>query len=796
MPSLVAHPEPLLGHQEPVVEERGERGKQLGNTVICNKEVMIQTDLSAYIIHCEEVVDTVDTFISDDESDEYRCSMIQPKIFGYLQRIRRTRSRRSSTENQSQPNITLPMRQLTIGETTATTTKTTTKDANLTDTTGLTETTDLTKTNETETTKPTKAETTETEKNLTVVKETETGSCQTNDVDQTNDFNDSNASQTSVADDCSKTDEDSQTDEAIQTDSRDDDDDDDEDDEVTEESIEGIEEGSERNVEDEGSERADGVWIAEGSERVRTEEGIERDSERDRVWIAEQTTMMSLFLQIIVGQSKRPARMEMKEILPSNENRSMCAYLLALNMEGLVWYKKSNKPKPIRDGIVIGMLGCLFKQRALSTADIQDMSVSNLVGLLRPTAEFPYQKAAIVKCAAEAIVEGSFPTDLATLLTIPGVDTRVAEHIVHLTFGTPSFPMDQAVFQFCRVVGWCGDQEDPVAARHTIKGWLPKESWYMYHEIAATMVQLLADPATRCGVIEESKRIGCFHLVLKMLQFCGVVRVATIRKYSLPQGVGKRRKRMVVSRSEEWIQTQLQYLQRLKVLRKRLNQGGVVSIRDEWANALPKLREGDARLPFSVYLLMQNTKGVNDKISVHLWKTIYHQLKILFSVADISKMPMSRLVELLRPASMHYQNAGMMKCLCEILFRDYNGVMPRSLDELKLLPGIGHKIGSIITYHGYGLVSGIAMDRHVLKFSLYLSWCTSTSPDTAVLQLEDWLPRTEWGPINDLVAGTCQLLQDSKTRNQVMETATELGNETLELVEGMYEFSKRGSTKK
>jgi hypothetical protein len=37
-----------------------------------------------------------------------------------------------------------------------------------------------------------------------------------------------------------------------------------------------------------------------------------------------------------------------------------------------------------------------------------------------------------------------------------------------------------------------------------------------------------------------------------------------------------------------------------------------------------------------VYLLMQNTKGVNDKISVHLWKTIYHQLKILFSVADWS----------------------------------------------------------------------------------------------------------------------------------------------------------------
>ncbi len=52
------------------------------------------------------------------------------------------------------------------------------------------------------------------------------------------------------------------------------------------------------------------------------------------------------------------------------------------------------------------------------------------------------------------------------------------------------------------------------------------------------------------------------------------------------------------------------------------------------------------------------------------------------------------------------------------LIRDkFGGVVPRTMEELLTLPGVARKTANVVLGNAYGVVSGIAVDTHVLRIS-------------------------------------------------------------------------------
>ncbi|WFD41620.1 orotidine-5'-phosphate decarboxylase [Malassezia psittaci] len=75
-----------------------------------------------------------------------------------------------------------------------------------------------------------------------------------------------------------------------------------------------------------------------------------------------------------------------------------------------------------------------------------------------------------------------------------------------------------------------------------------------------------------------------------------------------------------------------------------------------------------------------------------------------------------------------------------ILLRDrFNGDVPRTIDELCSLPGVGPKM-AFLQMQSMGLNVGIGVDTHVHRISNRLGWCKTNTPEQTRLALQSWLP--------------------------------------------------------
>ncbi len=65
---------------------------------------------------------------------------------------------------------------------------------------------------------------------------------------------------------------------------------------------------------------------------------------------------------------------------------------------------------------------------------------------------------------------------------------------------------------------------------------------------------------------------------------------------------------------------------------------------------------------------------------------------------------------------------------CRMIVEKFNGEIPRNLDDLLELPGVGRKTANILLGNAFG-VPGIGVDRHVARVSERLGLTDQTDPD-------------------------------------------------------------------
>ncbi|MDQ3332958.1 MAG: endonuclease III [Planctomycetota bacterium] len=83
---------------------------------------------------------------------------------------------------------------------------------------------------------------------------------------------------------------------------------------------------------------------------------------------------------------------------------------------------------------------------------------------------------------------------------------------------------------------------------------------------------------------------------------------------------------------------------------------------------------------------------------------------------------------------------GMAKGLVERC----GGEVPRDLDTLVELPGVGRKTANVVLGTAYGLPTGVVVDTHVRRVSGRLGLTTSTNPEIIERDLQALLPPMEW----------------------------------------------------
>ena len=82
---------------------------------------------------------------------------------------------------------------------------------------------------------------------------------------------------------------------------------------------------------------------------------------------------------------------------------------------------------------------------------------------------------------------------------------------------------------------------------------------------------------------------------------------------------------------------------------------------------------------------------------------------------------------------------------------DHGGQVPRTMEAMVKLPGVGRKTSSVVIGHAYGIAEGIAVDTHVLRVSNRLGIARGDDPIEVERQLMALIPRERWIKTTDLL---------------------------------------------
>lgn len=73
----------------------------------------------------------------------------------------------------------------------------------------------------------------------------------------------------------------------------------------------------------------------------------------------------------------------------------------------------------------------------------------------------------------------------------------------------------------------------------------------------------------------------------------------------------------------------------------------------------------------------------------------------------------------------------------------FGGEVPRTLEELVTLPGVGRKTANVVLGNAFG-VPGITVDTHFGRLARRFGWTTETDPVKVEHEVAELIPRKEW----------------------------------------------------
>ena len=102
------------------------------------------------------------------------------------------------------------------------------------------------------------------------------------------------------------------------------------------------------------------------------------------------------------------------------------------------------------------------------------------------------------------------------------------------------------------------------------------------------------------------------------------------------------------------------------------------------------------------------------------------------------------LEELIRTTGFFRNKAKSIKNNAILLLENHGGEIPKTLDELIKLPGVGRKTGSVVLGAGFGLAEGVVVDTHVVRIAQLLELTAHKTPEKIERDLMEVLPKKDW----------------------------------------------------
>lgn len=111
---------------------------------------------------------------------------------------------------------------------------------------------------------------------------------------------------------------------------------------------------------------------------------------------------------------------------------------------------------------------------------------------------------------------------------------------------------------------------------------------------------------------------------------------------------------------------------------------------------------------------------------------------------DLATLPLAELEKLIQSTGFFRNKAKNIQACCRELVEKHNGEVPRDLESLTALAGVGRKTANVVLGTAFGIPSGVVVDTHVHRLTRRLGLTDADDPVKIERDLMEIVPKSEW----------------------------------------------------
>jgi len=118
--------------------------------------------------------------------------------------------------------------------------------------------------------------------------------------------------------------------------------------------------------------------------------------------------------------------------------------------------------------------------------------------------------------------------------------------------------------------------------------------------------------------------------------------------------------------------------------------------------------------------------------------------RVCRTAADYVALPPERLEELVKTTGFFRAKAKNIRACCAALVAQHGGEVPRDMESLTALAGVGRKTANVVLGNAFDINVGVVVDTHVQRLSTRLGLTKQTDPVKIEQDLIRLIPREKW----------------------------------------------------
>jgi endonuclease III len=114
------------------------------------------------------------------------------------------------------------------------------------------------------------------------------------------------------------------------------------------------------------------------------------------------------------------------------------------------------------------------------------------------------------------------------------------------------------------------------------------------------------------------------------------------------------------------------------------------------------------------------------------------------TAANFARAPQADLERAIQPTGFFRNKTKSIQGATKAIAEKYDGKVPKTMEQLRELPGVGRKTANVVLGNAFGVDEGIVVDTHVIRLSQRLGLTKQSDPEKIEQELMKLVSREHW----------------------------------------------------